>query len=82
VLALVEGHPNIVSYHDSWSEPSIGGEYQHIKLELCGESLGVHVKAKQALPHAELWDLTRQVGGHGLRLWPCPSIPRPRVLAL
>lgn len=31
ILAAVEGHPNIVTYHDSWAEPSIGGDYQYIK---------------------------------------------------
>lgn len=61
ILATVEGHPNITTYHDSWSEPSLAGDYQHIKLELCGESLGMEVKAKQALPNSELWDITQQM---------------------
>lgn len=65
VLAAVEGHPNITTYHDSWSEPTLVGEYQHIKLELCGESLWGHVKAKQALPNQELWDITQQVRSQG-----------------
>lgn len=67
VLAAVEGHPNITTYYDSWSEPTLVGEYQHIKLELCGESLGGHVKAKRALPNQELWDITQQVRDQGRR---------------
>lgn len=40
-LAAVEGHPNVVTYYDSWTEPAENGqgEYVFIKLELCGESL-------------------------------------------
>lgn len=61
ILSAVEGHPNITIYYDSWCETTLAGEYQHIKLELCGDSLMGHVKAKQALPNQELWEITQQV---------------------
>ena len=65
-LAIVEGHPHIITYYDSWSEASppsagSGGEYQHIKLELCGESLRASVRSRQALGNNELWEVMRQV---------------------
>ncbi|GAX73479.1 hypothetical protein CEUSTIGMA_g931.t1 [Chlamydomonas eustigma] len=62
VLAHVEGHPNIVTYYDSWAEPSgSGGEVQHIKMELCGESLRANVKSKVPMSNAELWEVMKQM---------------------
>ena len=72
-LAAVEGHPNIVTYYDSWAEPADGGQGEHmfIKLELCGESLGATLSTVAsrhgASPHAralkepELLEVLRQV---------------------
>ena len=62
-MAAVEGHPNIITYYDSWAEFSSasGGDHQHIKLELCGDSLRSSVRSRQPLPTHELWEILRQV---------------------
>ncbi|MEW5299256.1 MAG: hypothetical protein WDW38_003352 [Sanguina aurantia] len=64
-FAAVEGHPNIVTFYDSWAETDQSSNADHffIRLELCGTSLKEHVASNKGYcwKETELLDLTRQM---------------------
>lgn len=65
-FAAVEGHPNIVTFYDSWAETDQSSNADHffIRLELCGVSLKEVVASNKGYcwKETELLDLMRQVG--------------------
>jgi len=63
-LAAVEGHPNIITFYDSWTESTHDvnpGDIMFIKLELCSESLGTKLLRKEKFREQQLWEIMRQI---------------------
>mmetsp|Transcript_6241 Transcript_6241/g.16568 ORF Transcript_6241/g.16568 Transcript_6241/m.16568 type:complete len:692 (+) Transcript_6241:253-2328(+) len=72
-LAAVEGHPNIVTYYDSWTEPAEQNQGEHffIKLELCGDNLC------KPSPQQQQQQSSAANASSSATIEPSPSLPTP-----